>query len=197
MTNKIIIGITGPNASGKSEVIKYLVKKKFYSASLSDILRKKAKEYNLGSDRETLIKLGNDLRKKYGCGILAKWLIKDLDKVFKNKIVIDSIRNVSEIKEFKKKFKDNFYLIYITAPKKRRFKFMQLRKRQGDPVSYKEFLEIEKKENSNKSYQQQINKCKEYRDFFINNNSTLKELYKKVDIIIKKIDEKNFATKLG
>ncbi|MCS7230887.1 MAG: AAA family ATPase [Elusimicrobiota bacterium] len=184
---KIIIGITGPNAAGKGEVVKYLVKKNFYAGSLSDILRKKAKDYNILPTRDNLIKLGNTLRKKYGSGILAKWFIKDLVKLNKEKVVVDSIRNVEEIKEFKKKFKNKFYLIYVTASLKRRFRFMLKRRREGDPVSYKEFLKIEKMENSKISYHQQINKCKKLRDFLINNNSTLKNLHKKIDIILKKI----------
>lgn len=187
---KVIIGITGPNASGKGEVIKYLLGKNFYAISLSDILREKARLYNIEPTRENLIRLGNALRKRYGCEILAKWAIKQILKVPSQKVVVDSIRNVSEIKAFREKFKDDFYLIYVTAPKKLRFKFMQLRKREGDPLTYKEFLEIEKRENSSKSYQQQINKCKKFKDFLINNNSTLESLYKKVEKVLEKINAK-------
>lgn len=194
MQKKLVVGITGPNASGKGEVIKYLLKKDFYAISLSDILRKKAQLYNIQPTRENLIKLGNTLRKKYGCGILAKWAIKDIIKSLSDKVLVDSIRNVNEIKEFKKKFKNNFYLVYVTAPKKLRFKFMMMRKREGDPLSYKEFLEIEKKENSAKSHQQQINKCKKLKDFLINNNSTLENLYKKIDIVLNKIYAKYKTT---
>lgn len=185
---RLVIGITGPNASGKGEIIKYLIEKKdFYSISLSDILRKKAQTYNIPLTRDNLINLGNNLRKKYGCGILAKWAIKEILKSSSHSIVVDSIRNLEEIREFKKKFKDNFYLIYVTAPKRLRFNFMLMRNREGDPKTYKEFLEVERKENSKKSYQQQISKCKELKDFLINNNSTLENLHRKVDKILDRI----------
>ncbi len=188
--NLLLLGLTGPNAAGKGEVCKYLLTKGFYSVSLSDILREIAKKKKKLPTRENLIKLGNQLREQYGSGILAKKLCAKIKKSRYNKIVVDSIRNVGEIKEFKKTFKNKFFLIYITAPKKLRFKFLLKRAREGDPKTYKEFLEVEKKEISNKSTHQQLHKCKELRDFMINNNSTLNELYKKVDEILEKINKK-------
>lgn len=186
---KIILGLTGPNAAGKGEICKYLSKKGFYTTSLSDILRKIAQEKKISPTRINLVNLGNELRKKYGGGILAQWTIKEIlkRKYEFDKVVVDSIRNTNEIKEFKKKFKNNFFLLYVTAPKKLRFEFMQLRNREGDPKTYKEFLKIEKKEKSNKSIQQQIHKCKELKDFYLNNNSTLDDLYKKIDRILEQI----------
>ncbi|MFN3550584.1 MAG: AAA family ATPase [Endomicrobiia bacterium] len=194
---KIILGLTGPNAAGKGEVCKYLGKKGFYVTSLSDILRKIAKRKKISPTRINLVNLGNKLRKKYGSNILAKWTIEDIIKNSNNfdKVVVDSFRNPEEIKEFKKKFNNKFFLLYITAPKKLRFKFMKLRNREGDPKTYKEFLEIERKEKSNKSIQQQIHKCKELKDFYIKNNSTLKNLYKKINKVLEKINLKIYDRK--
>lgn len=182
----LVIGLTGPNAAGKGEVCKYLATKGFYVISLSDILRKIAARRKILPIRNNLIQLGNKLRKKYGSGILAKWLCKTINKNGYKKIVVDSIRTVGEIMVFKKNY-ENFYLVHITAPKKLRFKFILNRNREGDPKTYKEFIEIEKKECAKKSVQQQIHKCKQLSDFFINNNSTLEQLYKKVDNILNKI----------
>jgi len=186
--SKLVIGLTGPNAAGKGEVCKYLSKKKFTVFSLSDILREIAGKKNIVPTRENLVFLGNKLRARYGGGFLAKQLFKKI-KNYK-KVVVDSIRTVDEIKEFKKKFKNNFFLIHITAPKKLRFKFLKKRGREGDPKTYKEFLEIEKRECSNKKTQQQIHLCKKYADFFINNNSSLSCLHKKVDLVLAKIFKK-------
>lgn len=184
---KLVLGLTGPNAAGKGEVCKYLAMKGFFSTSLSDILRKIAKQKGITPSRVNLVNLGNKLRKKYGSGILAKWLIREISRNGKDKIVVDSIRTSGEILAFRKKFKNNFYLIHISAPKKIRFKRILSRGREGDPKTYKEFIEIEKRECSKKSVQQQIHKCKQLSDFFINNNSTLEQLYKKVDSIVDKI----------
>jgi dephospho-CoA kinase len=183
--DSVVIGLTGPNAAGKGEVCKYLSKKSFIVFSLSDVLREVAYKKGIEITRENLIYLGNKLRTQYGSGYLAKKLIEKIKKY--NKVVIDSIRNIGEIKEFKREFKDKFFLIYITAPKKTRFKFLKKRGREGDPKTYKEFLAVEKRECSNKKNQQQIHLCKKHADFFINNNSSLDMLYKKVDTILSKI----------
>ncbi len=192
---KVILGLTGPNAAGKGEICKYLSKKGFYVTSLSDILRKIADKQKIFPTRINLVNLGNKLRKKYGSNILAKWTIDDIVKNSKDfdKVVVDSFRNPDEIKEFKEKFNNKFFLLYISAPKILRFKFMKLRNREGDPKTYKEFLEIENKEKSNKSVRQQIHKCKELKDFYISNNSTLENLYKKIDKILEKIYSKIYV----
>lgn len=183
----IVIGLTGPNAAGKGEICKYLARKGFYITSLSDILRKIAKQRGIFPSRINLVNLGNELREKFGSDILAKWLIEEICKSRENRIVVDSIRTPGEIKLLKKNFKDAFHLIHVTAPKKIRFQYILSRGRDGDPKTYKEFLEIEKKECSKKAVQQQIHKCQQLSDFFINNNSTLEELYKKVNTILHKI----------
>ncbi len=185
----LVLGLTGPNAAGKGEVCKYLLGKGFHVISLSDILREIAKKKRIGHTRENLIKLGNELRKRYGSGFLAKQACRKIKKDKYKKVIIDSIRNVGEIKELKKNFKNRFFLIYITAPKKLRFKFLLKRSREGDPKTYKEFLDMEKKEHSNKSTHQQLHKCKELRDFTINNNSTLNSLYRKIDKLLLQIEK--------
>jgi len=187
----IVLGLTGPNAAGKGEICKYLATKGYYVTSLSDILRKIAVEKNISLSRINLVNLGNELREKYGAGVLAKWLIKELSKNHNKsyvKVVVDSIRNIQEVKEFRKKFKSRFFLVYVDAPKKLRFKFMKLRNRESDPKTYKEFLKVEKKEKSDKLTHQQIHKCKKLKNFLIYNNSTLEELHKKIDKILQKVN---------
>ena len=68
----MIIGLTGKNASGKGEAASYLKAKGFIYYSLSDELRKEATKKGLSHERETLISLGNILRKQNGPEYLAK-----------------------------------------------------------------------------------------------------------------------------
>jgi len=185
--NKLVIGLTGPNAAGKGEVCKYLAEKGFLVMSLSDILRKEACYRGLELMRENLIMLGNELRSKFGSEILAKRLSKEILKSKQDKVVVDSIRTVGEVKQFKKVFKKKFVLINLSAPKQVRFKFMQHRARAGDPKTFAEFLKIEKKECSSSIVRQQIHKCRILSNYFINNNSTLHKLHQKIDKIIKEI----------
>lgn len=188
--NKLVIGLTGPNAAGKGETGKYLSKKGFLVWSLSDILRQEARKRKIEPTRENLIVLGNSLRERYGADILAKRLSKQILSSENEKFVVDSIRTVGEINCLKKFFKKSFFLVYITAPLRRRFQFIRKRARAGDPITFHQFLEVEKKEKSNSATQQQIHKCRKLANFFVNNNSTIKNLYKKIDNILSKICEK-------
>jgi len=181
----LVFGLTGPNASGKGEVSKYLIKKGYKYYSLSDIVRQETKKLKLKPTRENYIYVGNLLRKKYGPSILAKRIMKRLDT---DAAVIDSIRNPYEIKELNKL--DNFILIGIRAPRKLRFMRILERNRTGDSKTYKEFIDNEKKENiDNCSTNQQLRLCMKYADVIINNNGSLEELYKKIDKILEKYEK--------
>ncbi|MEK6876346.1 MAG: AAA family ATPase, partial [Nanoarchaeota archaeon] len=65
----MIIGLTGKNAAGKGEIAKHLQDKGFVFFSLSDALRDEATRQGLDHSRETLIKLGTEMREKFGNGI--------------------------------------------------------------------------------------------------------------------------------
>ena len=178
----MIIGFTGKNGAGKTMVVEYLKSKEFETFSLSDILREEIKKKNLAEERENLIKIGNELREKHGPGILAKLA---LDKVKgKNKIAIDSIRNLYEVEELKKN--KDFILIGIDAPVELRYKRIIERKRVGENMSLEQFIEIEEKENSEDEKKQQLNKCLELADKIIENIGGVEELQQKMDSILKK-----------
>lgn len=182
----LIIGLTGTKASGKGEVANYLKEKGFIYFSLSDIVREEAmkkgfKDYTVKQSQD----IGNELRKKYGPGILASRIIK---KIKQNKnYVIDGIRNPGEIKEFRKL--KHFYLIAIDAPQEQRYRWLVARGRASDPKSWSEFLEMDKRDlgNGEQTIGQQVASCMAMADFHIKNDSTIIALHKKVDTILKNL----------
>ncbi|MFA4991477.1 MAG: AAA family ATPase [Candidatus Omnitrophota bacterium] len=176
-----IIGITGPNASGKGEAAGYLKTKGFEYNSLSDILREKAKEAGIEESRENLIALGNKLRSGNGAAFLAQEAIKRMDP--SKNYVIDSIRNPAEIAALKKI--KGFRLIGIDAPIETRFRRIVERKRPGDPKTLREFIEKEERENVNDVNNQQLANCLKSADTVIINGSTLTAFHKKIDEAIK------------
>ncbi len=177
----MIIGFTGKNGAGKTIVIDYLKSKGFETFSLSDILREEIRKKGLVEERENLIKIGNELREKYGPGILAKLALDKVEKI--DNVAIDSIRNLYEIEELRKN--KDFILIGIEAPVELRYKRIVERKRIGENISLEQFIEIEEKENSNDEKKQQLNKCLELADKIIENIGGIEELYQKIDIILK------------
>ena len=178
----MIIGLTGKNGAGKTEICKYLKSKGFNFYSLSDILRDELKKRGEEVTRENLISIGNELRKIYGASVLANKL---LEKVDEEVFVVDSIRNPEEVKEFRKRKK--FFLIGVEAPIELRYKRIQERKRAEDKLSFEEFKKYEEIENTNSPSSQQLDNCIKLADKVIENGSTLEELHKKVDDALKEI----------
>lgn len=181
----MIIGLTGPNASGKGEAGIYLKSKGYIYHSLSTILREEGKKLGIEPLRENLIKLGNDLRHKYGSAFLALRLTEGLPKTGGH--IVDSIRNPAEIGTLRKG--GDFILIGIDAPVDMRFKRSVKRKRPGDAKTLQEFIEKEGRENKANSENQQLRKCLQMSDVVIINDSTIEDLYRKIDAAIEKNKE--------
>ena len=74
----MIIGLTGKNGAGKGEVAKFLKERGLDCLSLSDVLREELAKRRKSVTRDNLVGLGNELRKKFGPGVLAQ---KTLEKV--------------------------------------------------------------------------------------------------------------------
>jgi len=198
----MIIGITGPIASGKNSVAKILSKKLNYKiVNLSEIVEEEIKRRNLPLKRENYQKIGNEMRKKYGSDILVKMAVTRLNR--KNGI-INGIRNPGEIEYLKKRFGNNFILILVNASDdfdiSRNVRFERLLKRAGpnDPKTWKEFLEIDEKDLGlgEPEYGQRVAECMEMANEIIINNSSMHELEKKVErfhqiVFIDKLNEKH------
>ena len=156
----MIIGLTGKNAAGKGEIAKHLQGKRFVYFSLSDALRDEATRQGKNHSRETLIRLGTEMREKFGNGILAKRINEKISKLKnqdKKDFVVDSIRNPGEIEELRKN--SDFILIAVHTDAKIRFQRLLKRGRVGDAQTFEQFLEHEKKESSNEGSGQQLDKC--------------------------------------
>lgn len=178
----MVIGLTGPNASGKGEAALYIKSKGFIYHSLSDILREEAQRLGIEPLRENLIDLGNELRRKNSASYLATCAI---EKLSEEDHIVDSIRNPSEIEALRKV--NAFLLIGIDAPVEMRFERSLKRQRPGDAQTLAEFIKKEKRENKNDSENQQLKKCMGIADTVIINNSSIEDFHGRIDAAIKQI----------
>lgn len=176
----MLIGLTGSYGAGKDEVAHYLETKGFIHFSLSDLIREELMKEKIEITRENLIKKGNLLRKNFGSGILALKILEEVRT--RDNFVISSIRNIEEIKVLKKR--PDFILVYVDAPLKLRFKRAKLRNRENDPKTLEEFKQKEKREQSEKRSGQQLHKCKKLAKIIIINDSSLNDLYYKIDAFL-------------
>lgn len=178
----MIIGLTGKNAAGKGEVANYLKSKGFVYYSLSDAIREEAGKRGLEHSRDTLISLGNELRKKFGNGILAERISEKIKKekaAGKKDFVVDSIRNPGEIAELRKS--EGFLLVGVVTEQKIRFQRLLKRGRIGDASTFEEFKKQEERENNDEASGQQLDKCLEMADKHISSSGTIDEANKEFD----------------
>lgn len=179
MNNNLIIGLIGSFGSGCTTVYNLLTQEKdfnFFGVSLSDYLKLEILKYHPDFNnkeskekRGLLQDLGNKFRKEFGSEYLAKTSLAKIEsKIKKQDIVIDSIKNPAEIKEFKKKF-DNFYLITVDADLDKRWQ--RIKQLYND--DYGRFLNDDRRDTGEEepNYGQQVKKCIDYSDFLLNNNA--------------------------
>jgi len=180
----MIIGLTGSNCAGKDTVAEYLEGKKgFVHRSLSDALRDEMRKRKIEITRDSLIRVGTALRRKEGSAVLAKRVVKKMDK--SGDYVITSIRHPAEIRELRKI--KGFVLVNVDAPVSVRFKRMRKRKRPGDPETLKDFIAAEKRESATRGPGQQLARCREMADFtLLNRESGFGAMHKKIGRLLEK-----------
>jgi len=190
----VIIGLTGENCAGKDTLAEYLRKKGFYYLSLSDIIRDEIADEGKEITRESLIKKGNELRLKFGPGILAS---RTAAKAEAGKhYCIVSIRNPSEVEELRKL--PNFTLVHVKAKPEIRFARMKARGREGDPQTFEAFMHIENAEAKNRDpTMQQMVQVGKMADKVAENNADFRMLYDSADSLLSSLSSEFKATRPG
>lgn len=174
----LVLGVTGPNAAGKGEVSARLERLGFVVHSLSDIVREEAAARGFPPEREHLIRIGTELRRAGGAGVLAERLLPRL----RGREVVDSIRNPAEVEVLRRL--PHFVLLGVRAPAEVRFARSRTRARPGDPATFEEFLERERQENRNDPSGQQLDATFRLADRVLENDGDLDHLREAVDRLI-------------
>ncbi|MGZ4903452.1 MAG: AAA family ATPase [Halobacteriota archaeon] len=117
----LIIGFVGYPGSGKSEATATARALGFDVVSMGDIVRRHMHERGIELSEQNVGATANDLRRHYGMEAVARMCIPTIHSSGSNKIVIDGIRGIAEVKAFKKEFDDQFKLIAIVSSPKTRF----------------------------------------------------------------------------
>ena len=176
----MLIGLTGRNASGKGEVAKYLEQKSFYYCSLSDVIRDEIRRRGQPLTREALIQTGNELRQQFGPAVLAQRILEKIEN--DRNYVIDSIRNPKEVEALRAA--KNFKLVVVTAPIEVRYERLTTRAREGDPITFERFAELEQREMQGDENSQNLLRVEAMADKEIRNDGSLEQLHKAVDGLV-------------
>jgi len=180
---RVVIGVAGDSASGKGTAAEYLVKMGFKYFSLSDRIREEAARRKWGNGRKVLQDLGDEIRANFGAEEWAKRTAQLEEFKLGDRIVIDSIRHPSEIKYLREFFEAK--IIGVTASPETLFKRMRERNREGDPKTFEEFMEMQKREMGVEgSSAMQVHKCLEIADGIILNEMGNFELNREIDNLL-------------
>ncbi len=173
----MIIGLTGKNCAGKTEVCEYLKKRSFEYQSLSNEIREEAGRRRLEITREVLIELGNELREKHGPGVLAERILGKLET--DHNYVIDSIRNPSEVDALKTR--SDFTLLAVEADEDIRYERSRKRGRERAAETLQQFIAEEARElDSDNPASQQLLATRQKADMVVTNNGTLEDLHRRL-----------------
>jgi dephospho-CoA kinase len=182
---KLLVGITGMSGAGKGAVVDFLKQKGFKHFSAYDLLMEEARKRNMPENRDSLICVGNELRKQFGSGFVAEELIKKA-KLNKGNSIVESIRTVGEVETLKRL---KGILLSVDADQKIRFERIKKRGGVKDNVSWKEFIDQEVGESqSDDTNKQNLIACRNMADFVVDNNGLLEDLQKQINIFLKKYE---------
>ena len=181
----MILGITGTLGAGKTTIVSYLEKQGFKHHSVRQFLIEEIKRRDMPIDRDSMVTVANDLRKKNSPSYILEQLY---DQAIRHggDAIIESIRAPGEVDALKGK--DQFFLISIDADVKVRFKRIRSRGSETDDVSFERFVQNEQREmKSSDPAEQNLSYCMQHADFVIRNQGSLKDLYYDIDKTIRMI----------
>jgi len=144
---RILIGTTGMPGAGKDTIRKFIQKLGFQVIVMGDEVRLEAKRRGLDINPENLGKIMLEIRREEGPAAIAKRCIQKIRSIDSSFILIDGIRSLHEVEEFRRIFPD-FKVLAVHASPKTRFKRLLRRGREDDPKSWEDFMKRDMRELS-------------------------------------------------
>lgn len=178
-----VIGLFGLIGSGKDAVSEYLSSKHGYTIIImGDILRETSKSIGRTENRDDLQLTQKEFTEKYGMDYFANKVVEKIIENNLDKVVINGIRRPPDVAVPKKHFGKEMIFVLINASPRIRFERMKKRARTGDPETFEEFQRQE--ENEFRFFDLEgTMKLVEHK---ITNNSTLEDLYEKIDDLLQR-----------
>ena len=143
--DKVVVGVAGMPGSGKGVFRRTVQKMGYPVVIMGDVVREEVKRRNLKPTPKNVGKTMLNLRELEGPAAIAKRCILKVKKTTGRIVVVDGIRSLAEVEEFKKHF-PNFILIAIHASPKTRYQRLFRRKRSDDPTNWETFKQRDLRE---------------------------------------------------
>jgi dephospho-CoA kinase len=144
-SQKLIVAVAGMPGSGKSLVINVATQSGYAVVVMGDEVREEATRQKMAPTPENIGKIMLELRQREGEAAVAKRCLSKMEANSKAKIVVDGIRSLSEVEEFKNRFRKVTLLAVHSSPETR-FQRLYNRQRSDDSRNWTIFQERDLRE---------------------------------------------------
>ena len=142
---KVVVGIAGMSGAGKATFNEIAKRRGYAMVAMGDVIREETKRRGLKPTPENVGRIMLQIREEEGPAVVAKRCISKIDNAIGNIVLVDGIRSLHEVEEFKRHF-PNFILIAIHSSPETRFQRLSRRKRSDDPKGWETFLKRDRRE---------------------------------------------------
>lgn len=177
-----MIAVVGMAGSGKTIVCDLLKERGYKSVYFGGVIYQKMKEEGIEITPESQKIFREELRKKFGMGVVAEMLVDSIKELYlEHNVVLDGLYSWDEYKILKEEF-PHLVVLAIIADKNIRYKRIGVRKERA--FSLKEIEERDLSEIENMAKGGPI----AYADYYILNNGDLEKYLHDLTIVIEKIE---------
>ena len=172
---EFVIGLTGPIGGGCTRAATWLASyREFEHILLSEPIRRRWHDEN-GQDKEPsradLQKLGDQIREEFGPAALVDLTLSKLGEEgsWHPRLVVDSIRNLGEISELRKRFGQKFTLVGVVCDPETRYERIGTDQyRDGGQAAF--LADDQRDTNEETATGQQVQLCIDRADILIDNS---------------------------
>jgi dephospho-CoA kinase len=185
----LIIGFVSKRGCGKDACSRYIVRK--YGAkeiTMSSYMSRAVNFFQLPTSRSNLVWLITKLRSRFGKGILARAVIREIQEDGFSIYILNGVRIMREIEILRETFGRKFVLVDIACSDKIRFDRVKKREKRlkvskdNVNMALADFV----KQERHIVTEIEIPTIEKKADYLIENNGSMEELHKNLDELIKK-----------
>jgi len=184
MDDKLVICLAGMPGSGKSIIVEVAKGRGYDIVVMGDVIREEAERRHWEPNPKNLGKIMLELRRSEGKAVIAKRRIPKIQKTTNSKVIVDGVRSLSEVEEFKKTF-PKFSFIAVHSSPETRFSRVYRRRRSDDPENWEVFCERDMRELG-----VGLGDAIAMAEYIIINEGNLEALKEKIREILRRIEEK-------
>ncbi|MEM0007653.1 MAG: AAA family ATPase [Candidatus Bathyarchaeia archaeon] len=181
---KLVVGLAGMPGAGKSVVVNVARASGYAVVVMGDEVREEARRRGLELTPENLGRIMLELRHLEGEAVIARRCTSKILKKTESKVIVDGIRSLAEVEEFKHHF-PKFTLVAVHSSPETRFKRLFHRQRSDDPKNWEIFRERDMRELS-----VGLGNAIAMAEYLIVNEGSLEEAKKQAAKVLKRIEEK-------